>query len=870
MPGQGDDVLESSVRAFYQEKNPERARNAKQVVASLRAKGLSDDQIIPALQQKYAANEANRERLAALPRKTSMSQLSLSVRSDASIVVPPAAAAAAAATEPPVPVGLGPRQTTVAADLGRLPASVNVPASPSIRQSSLLGHTPPTALAGLPPAASPPPPHGQGGDGPDAKAAAQVPFKVSDELIDSLVLGHLKTMGLQQTATVFAREAGTDPSPLDEHPDDDPQAHHVSALQLLFARKRTTADCIVRLLGDTRERLRASAHHYFDRDTMSLLDAMAREPMWSAPRRVYTKASGEQRGGVNAPEMDARLDMARMGILHAATLNQLVERITKIVIRPHVAQKKEERAADEQFCLSFLRTYKLFCSPQVLLAKLMQRFFVPLGLPLTDRYSNHYIFIGSQGTRSSCKWWDSVSAKLKCRVASTLLGWVNQFPDDWDQAMIESLATFIDDNFYEPTLDKPLVPTQLLQYAESIKHCLAKILARREDPDPPDDDDLPLGATDTAEQGLSLLSDSLSEVTLALQLTAADLKALRLIKVRELIDFTKNEMHFLFLDGLGEERSFGSMPAVVGAWDDSRGSLLSARSPPSPGMVQHSQQPSSPVRERTSTHWQSPPRGSPLPSPTGLGYSRHFPGPAERAPSPPVARSVRQRPRRAPQRARGLAAFLRRGADIERWAAVELLTTADERDRRLKCEKLVGLAFRLLELNNFQSCRAVVSGLLHPAVVRMKRFTAGVAHWDALQQLAEAVLESAPFAPSYKRMMQGLTDGERREHPPVPWLGCWVSELHLIEETEPTVLVDSGIGFIHWRKFQVISDIYKRFSALQELQVPPNYAVDSAVQQFLQRCLERSRSFDWPTLLQLSMLREPVGGGLKALPPEEP
>eukprot|EP00663_Eupelagonemidae_sp_cell21sb_P005221 gene5221-4284_t len=87
------------------------------------------------------------------------------------------------------------------------------------------------------------------------------------------------------------------------------------------------------------------------------------------------------------------MDAARMGTLHAATLNQLVERITKVVVKPHQATPREVRAADEQFHLSFLPTYKLFCPPHVLLAKLFQRWFVPLGLPFTDTYSNHYIII---------------------------------------------------------------------------------------------------------------------------------------------------------------------------------------------------------------------------------------------------------------------------------------------------------------------------------------------------------------------------------------------------------------------------------------------------------------------------------------------
>eukprot|EP00756_Hemistasia_phaeocysticola_P002765 Hpha_TRINITY_DN11875_c0_g2::TRINITY_DN11875_c0_g2_i1::g.1978::m.1978 len=650
-----------------------------------------------------------------------------------------------------------------------------------------------------------------GGEG----AGAQVPFVVDDRTLDSLILGHFKAMGLRDAATAFEAETGA------KH-NESFEDEGGSALQLLFARRSTTEACIRVLLADTRERLRASAHHYFDRDTMDALDAMAHEPIWSPSRRVFTRKSADSGGSI--AEI-ARLDAATLGTLHAAALNQLVERMTKITIKPHVSQKKEERHAEEEFTLSFLRTYKLFCSPHVLLAKLFQRWYLPLGLPLTDHYSDHYIFINSHMPRTSAKWWDSVSAKLKCRVASVLLSWIEQFPGDWDATMVECVELFIDDNFYEPSLDRPRVPTELLQFSSLLKCSLARLVYRAESERvEPNDSESEEEADDGQVQGVHLLA--LSPETLAEQITAADQRFLRKIKVRELLDFTKNEMHFMFLDAQGEGTTlFGP--------EEGRSQYLS-----SPG-----------------SRAGSPLYGdhSPSPSPYGAFGAFHQGG----ATAQTKARQVAPRKMGSMKRARNLATFLKRSTAIEGWITAEVLTAADDDERRAKCDRLINLAFRLIERNNFASARAVVMGLTHPGITRLSHFLDTVEFWPSLTRLSNTLVDTSPFCTSYKRLLASLTEAEKREYPPIPWLGCWVNELHLVDEAEPTVLVEDRSGYIHWRKYQVISDIYKRFSALQEFHFATRIPTDAVVQRYLRSSFELSRQFDWPALLQLSMQHAP-------------
>eukprot|EP01065_Artemidia_motanka_P023914 TRINITY_DN28567_c0_g1_i1.p1 TRINITY_DN28567_c0_g1~~TRINITY_DN28567_c0_g1_i1.p1 ORF type:complete len:778 (+),score=293.19 TRINITY_DN28567_c0_g1_i1:48-2381(+) len=766
---------EAQLKAFYRDNAPSKADHAPELLERFRGREV---QMMQALRKKYAGGGGVAGSRKEAPQRSSLSDDSSRPRQPDPGV-------------PQIVLGGWPREG---------------PKQPQIQVSE------------PPPASEPPAP------------VAQVPFTVSDEVVDGLVLAHLRALNLKETADSFEQETGAKALSLDIDAG-------VSPLQMLFARRRTTAQCIRSLLTDTRERLRASAHHYFDSDTMDRLDAMAHEPMWSPPRRVFTRASSE--GAVSRHSEIARIDAARLGVLHAASLNQLVERITKLVIKPHGGPRPEERAAEEHFALSFLRTYKLFCSPHVLLAKLFQRWFVPLGLPLTDGYSNHYVFIAKAPPKTSAKWWDAVSAKLKCRVSSILLAWVEQFPGDWDATMVEALETFIDDNFYEPTCARPRVPTELLQYAHVLKVSLAKLVTKAERAED-DSDEESVGGEGEKLATYSLLSTALDAERLAEQLTAADQRALCRVKVRELLDFTKNEMHYLFLDAQGQA---GGSFMGGGVADDAARGLVSPQSPVQPH--------------------------SGPPSPHSTGFVRASVSLAAKTAQRATHRHVRR-----VQRAQHLAAFLQRSVDVERWVAVEVLTTDDEDERRVKCEKLVRLAFRLLERNNFQTLRAVVAGLQHPTVARMSKFLSTVDGWDRLLHLSSEVLETSPFCVRYKKMLSGLTDAQRREHPPIPWLGCWVSELHLVDETEPTVLTEDGAGYIHWRKFQVISDIYKRFSALQELQNPPTEPIDSSIQHYLRHSFERSKRFDSLSLMTLSVQHEAPESDLlpvrrlKALPPE--
>ena len=240
----------------------------------------------------------------------------------------------------------------------------------------------------------------------------QVRSQVNKLVTDHLTIQHLKSMGMHDIAWAMEREIGSDTSaeamklnPLIQQTLSSLAATE-SPLQLLLGHRRSTDYVIEQLLADTPSKLTASAHHFFDRDTMSHLVHMANQSMWTrSPSKVHLRTGAQ----------DHNQDIARYCSLRAATLNQLVERVTKVIHRPNVNQTRDQWDAATQFTQAFLRTYKHFCAPHTLLAKLFQRWFVPMGLPFNPKYQDFYITIMCHTASTSSRYWEQISAKVMYR-----------------------------------------------------------------------------------------------------------------------------------------------------------------------------------------------------------------------------------------------------------------------------------------------------------------------------------------------------------------------------------------------------------------------------------------------------------------------
>eukprot|EP01063_Lacrimia_lanifica_P004911 TRINITY_DN12771_c0_g1_i1.p1 TRINITY_DN12771_c0_g1~~TRINITY_DN12771_c0_g1_i1.p1 ORF type:complete len:718 (+),score=270.58 TRINITY_DN12771_c0_g1_i1:72-2225(+) len=635
-------------------------------------------------------------------------------------------------------------------------------------------------------------------------------------ILDHLMYVHLKCMGLTESAEAFLAEGLAD--------SDNPELEKVlaaatgSPLQTLFGHRRSTDRVIDELLSETPSKLIASAHHFFDRDTMHHLVQMAMTPMWSTPVKVHMK-SGDPG------------NISRAGSIIAATLNQLVERITKVIHQPYVTEQRAHQEMDAQFVQGFLRTYKHFAAPQTLLAKMFQRWFVPMGLPFTDVYSNYYIMINSKQGKSSAQYWETVTAKIRYKVSGVILDWLREFPEDWDDLMLKSLETFLDDNYYRPSPATPQVTTQLLQYSEGIKQAMNKIVLSRQRQSAA----AVSAAMDTMEgegpevgNPMTFLCEELTDQVLAKQLTAVDHEYLRDINVRELLDFSKNEMHFC---NLHHATGAGGGPLPIHAQLTQGGSNII-----------HPTVQSLTLSPRAATHLRT------SGTPRGQTVNR--------------TETIGTNPYDMTRWAKGLSGFISRSQDVQHWVIVELLTTPTHSVRVEKLQKFVSIAYRLLEMNNFFTCQSLVFAFNHPALQRLSALLDTCR--ERIDHLSKVFCSPASNA-QIKELLSTIRPEDQDRHPPIPCLGVWVSDLQLLEESEPTVLLDSGVGLIHWRKYQAVGTIFTRFATIQNYVVPPTYYRNENYQQFIATSLARCRQFlarcaqENRTLLDLSLVV--TGGG---------
>jgi len=105
--------------------------------------------------------------------------------------------------------------------------------------------------------------------------------------------------------------------------------------------------------------------------------------------------------------------------LKAATLNKLVEKLT------------DHGQQDGKFLNTFLVTYRSFTSPEILLAKLLERYKVPK----KPAYRN-----------ISAEQWDKNKVQIQIRTGNFINKWIDEFFFlDWNQQMIRMLTIFVDD-----------------------------------------------------------------------------------------------------------------------------------------------------------------------------------------------------------------------------------------------------------------------------------------------------------------------------------------------------------------------------------------------------------------------------------------
>ncbi|PBJ74243.1 hypothetical protein BCY84_12844 [Trypanosoma cruzi cruzi] len=185
-----------------------------------------------------------------------------------------------------------------------------------------------------------------------------------------------------------------------------------------------------------------------------------------------------------------------------ATLHQIIEALTHVSVLPLSTLSEEKLLAQEEFTHAFLRQHRYFTSSHTVLAKLMERFTVPLSVKLGfENFEAHGIRVHAPGTSlsaflsvsriprthrgeekvvkggvnsfsPSASLWLFVCRSIQMRVMSVLTLWLREYPQHFDDAMHHSIHLFLDDcsSISQPWSD---CPSQLHAMMEFVRDSIS-------------------------------------------------------------------------------------------------------------------------------------------------------------------------------------------------------------------------------------------------------------------------------------------------------------------------------------------------------------------------------------------------------------
>lgn len=698
----------------------------------------------------------------------------------------------------------------------------------------------------------------------DAEAArVPRPAVAGGPHLTQLALHHLRSIGLGDVAAVFSQELKSAGFP-SEFSDvlrsplqlGQPSLAHASALTQLLAPMAATR-------AQVRELLSTGAHMFpatvegapHDQMTLHHLISMCEEPMWSdvcsptARHRVYTRPD--------------------TGAVRAAPVNALVEQITRVCVRPHVTQSEEELRLEADFRRKFFATHRHFCPSRVVLAKLFQRFTVPCALPLALQFDANNIVLDCHPKVYHCEtqavpllpavgahlptttpevqdnavWLDlyaKVCKAVQVKTVAVMCEWLSMFPEHFDGVMEEALITFVHEACCMPAVPWSNTPIELAQAGEKLKLLLAEQSAAM------------AAAAATRSSRLARHSSTGAEHVSNrkrrnIGAPNAEFDAEVSSCIADVSSVGGGASSLIPTGGAGLTKI--SAKAIMIKW--ALPSLDESKLANQITVVDHYL-----LRRITPAE---------LFAQSSDAGTRGNSSAAVRAASANVH------------------ALLRRGEETVRWLVCEIIwgggdtdaNSADggefdpdsvpmivdeagrayvrEIEKRVQIiQKIVSLAFRLIEVNNLHSAFAVFLALRHPAVLRLYDVWRNVPR-DAQDNISE-LRELFNFDKGYRIYRDYLASMQDDDvYPVIPIVQVTVDELRRIQR-EPTVLLDSnGMPIVHWRKYDVLGALYNRFLGMKEQVVPAEFVALPPCVAWIEHRLNKARHADFEMIVRASL-----------------
>ncbi|KAL8676581.1 MAG: hypothetical protein Q9186_006914 [Xanthomendoza sp. 1 TL-2023] len=176
------------------------------------------------------------------------------------------------------------------------------------------------------------------------------------------------------------------------------------------------------------------------------------------------------------------------------------------------------------------------------------------------------------------------------------------------------------------------------------------------------------------------------------------------------------------------------------------------------------------------------------------------------------------------------------------WIANIILLRDKPKHRAKALEKCMAIAWRLRQLNNYNSLGAVVAGINGTAVHRLHETRELVPHHVQKQFMRLEILMSTQKSHFAYRLAWSNTSTER-----IPFLPLHTRDLASAEEGNPTYLGEESKR-INWKKFEIIGDV---IMSIQRSQATPytNISRSEEVQRIILEC-KFTRDEDVSTVLE--------------------
>ena len=166
-----------------------------------------------------------------------------------------------------------------------------------------------------------------------------------------------------------------------------------------------------------------------------------------------------------------------------------------------------------------------------------------------------------------------------------------------------------------------------------------------------------------------------------------------------------------------------------------------------------------------------------------------------------------------------LTGYVNRFNKISFWVGTEICTVPQIKKRVQIVEKFIQVIKVLRELNNFNTLMAIVAGLNHSSVQRLKKT------WEALSSRSHTILKEVETLMTPAGNYAAYRDIEKRKYPYfIPFFGLMMKDLIFANDGNPKKLED---GLINFGKLRFLANAVQRIMIFQsnpyDLETEPAY-----------------------------------------------